>query len=221
MNIQQKNFFEQARINMVNCQIAVNQVSDTNILKVLKTIPREDFLPVALQAKAYLDISLEIAPKRFMLEPRVFGKILQLMDLAAQPSASILVIAGGTGYEAAVLSQLNTNVTALDCETHFVNMLQTNLKDFSCSVLPTCPLFENKALTQKWDYIFINGSVTLLPQSLTKALTASSGRIFALVQQGPYIATAVEAAQEADGRVTISPLFDCTSSAVLSINPQV
>ena len=47
--------FEQARFNMVEQQIRPWDVLDPRVLEVLGRIPREDFVPEAYKAQAYVD----------------------------------------------------------------------------------------------------------------------------------------------------------------------
>ncbi len=80
---------EIARQNMVASQLRTNRVTDERLLEAFATVPRERFVPTGRRAVAYVDEDIEIARGRFLMEPRVLGRMLQ--SLAPAPGAIALV----------------------------------------------------------------------------------------------------------------------------------
>ncbi len=93
-----------ARANMIEAQIRANDVTDPRIHAALDAVPRERFVPSAQRALAYADVPVEVAPGRFLLDPRSFAKALQLVRITADDK--VLDVGCATGYSAAVLARL-------------------------------------------------------------------------------------------------------------------
>ena len=74
----------QARFNMIEQQIRPWEVLDPQVLALLSTVRREDFVPLAHKALAFVDMEIPLGtqPHQVMLAPRVQARLLQ--DLAVQ-----------------------------------------------------------------------------------------------------------------------------------------
>ena len=109
--------FLQQRINMVESQVRPSDVTDRRIIRAMLELPREDFVPEAMRAMAYMDEAVEVAPRhdgvaaRYLLPPRTLAKLVQLADI--DPSARILDVGPATGYSTALLAKLAAQVVAL------------------------------------------------------------------------------------------------------------
>lgn len=101
-----------ARTAMINSQLRPNRVNDERVIAAIEAVDRENFLPKEKRSCAYVDDSIEVAEGRFMLEPRVFGRMLVAADI--QSSDLVLDVACGTGYSTAVLAGLADAVVALE-----------------------------------------------------------------------------------------------------------
>ena len=73
----------------------------------MDAVARERFVPAAKRALAYADVPVEIAPGRYLLDPRSFAKALQLAHVTADDR--VLDVGCGTGYSSAVLGRLAGN----------------------------------------------------------------------------------------------------------------
>ena len=106
--------FEAARRSMVDSQLRPNKVTDQALLDAMAAIPREQFVPEAFRAAAYVDEDVPLGNGRFLLEPMVLGRLIQ----TAAPTRSDLVLDVGstTGYGAAVLSRLAATVVGLEID---------------------------------------------------------------------------------------------------------
>jgi len=103
---------QQARFNMIEQQIRPWDVLEPGVLALLARVRREDFVPEAHQALAFVDTQVPLidgAPQAAcMLEPRVEARMLQeLRD-------RVLEIGTGSGYQAAVLSGLVKDVYTIE-----------------------------------------------------------------------------------------------------------
>ena len=97
---------------MVDSQIRPNKVVDPRILRAMRELPRERFVPTALRSLAYADEDVPLGNGRALMEPMVLARLVQI----AAPVAGerVLVVGAGGGYGAAVLAACGANVTALE-----------------------------------------------------------------------------------------------------------
>ena len=96
---------EQARFNMIEQQIRPWDVLDKGVLGLLAVVRREDFVPAAYRALAFVDTEVPLGEDECMLPPRVEARMLQ--DLQVQRHERVLEIGTGSGYQAAILSRLD------------------------------------------------------------------------------------------------------------------
>lgn len=173
----------QARFNMIEAQIRTNDVTDPRIHAALEAVPRERFVPSAKRALAYADVPVDIAPGRFLLDPRSFAKALQLAEVA--PTDKVLDVGGGTGYSAAVLARLARRVVALEQDADLVRIASEALPAAGAGqvLLTQGSLIEGFKGEAPYDVIFVNGAIETEPTTLLAQL-AEGGRLVAFQQAG-------------------------------------
>ncbi len=171
------------RFNMVEAQVRTNDVTDPRIHAAMSSVARETFVPAARRATAYSDLPVEIAPGRFMLDPRTFSKLLQLAEL--QPSDNVLDVACGTGYSAVVIARIAKSVVALEQDADFVRVASDMVPASGAKNVTVVQggLTEGFKARAPYDAIFINGAVEAVPETLLGQL-AERGRLVAVVRDG-------------------------------------
>ena len=73
-----------AREAMVDRQVRPSDVTRYPIIAAMLAVPREEFLPEALRPVAYLGEHVPLAPGRVLLDPRVFAKLLDALDVGTE-----------------------------------------------------------------------------------------------------------------------------------------
>ena len=170
-----------ARFNMIETQIRTNDVTDVRIHAALDAVARERFVPAAKRALAYADVPVEIAPGRYLLEPRSFAKALQLARITAEDR--VLDVGCGTGYSAAVLARLAANVLALEQDADLVRVAAGLLENQRNVQVTQGALIEGFPGGGLYDVIFVNGAVEAEPDILLSQLE-EGGRLVTFVQSG-------------------------------------
>lgn len=170
-----------ARFNMIEAQIRTNNVTDVRIHAALDAVMRERFVPAAKQALAYADVPVEIAPGRYLLDPRSFAKALQLVRVTAEDK--VLDVGCGTGYSSAVLGRLAQNVIALEQDADLVRVAAGLLETMPNVQITQGALIEGFKDEAPYDVIFVNGAIEAQPDTLLSQL-AEGGRLVAFVQNG-------------------------------------
>ena len=90
---------EKARFNMIEQQIRPWDVLDQEILDLLAVVKREQFVPQAYAALAFVDMEIPLPGGENMMPPRVEARFLQ--DLNVRKHENVLEIGAGSGYMAA------------------------------------------------------------------------------------------------------------------------
>ena len=176
--------FELARRNMVASQIRTNEVTDPLVINAISQVPRERFLPVPRQAQAYVDEDVPVADGRWLMEPMVAARLLQLADV--QRSDHALVCPCGSGYLAAVLSHMAGSVVAVEAEGPVWDGAAKLLAELNADTVAVVAgtVTEGYPGQAPYDVIAIDGAVSAVPQSILEQL-ADGGRCVAVVQNGP------------------------------------
>ena len=100
------------RRTMVDTQVAARDVRDARVLAALRAVPRHEFVPEELRARAYEDSPLPIGHGQTISQPYIVAFMTE--QLAPQPGQRVLEIGTGSGYQAAVLSQLVAEVFTIE-----------------------------------------------------------------------------------------------------------
>ncbi len=101
-----------ARRRMVERQLRARGIGDERVLAAMGEVPREAFLPEPLRSRAYADSALPIGEEQTISQPWIVAAICQAMQL--QGSELVLEVGTGSGYSAAVLSQLASHVVSVE-----------------------------------------------------------------------------------------------------------
>lgn len=99
-----------ARRAMIDSQLRVSGVNDPAILAAFSATAREDFVPAALRANAYIDRALPLEDGHSLPAPLFSGRMLT--EAAPIAGETVLVISPA-GYLAALVSALGCNVISL------------------------------------------------------------------------------------------------------------
>jgi protein-L-isoaspartate(D-aspartate) O-methyltransferase len=92
------------RQRMVSKQIANRGIKDRAVLSAMRNVPRHELVPTNLIPNAYEDRPLPIGHGQTISQPYIVGLMTELLDL--EPEDRVLEIGTGSGYQAAILSQI-------------------------------------------------------------------------------------------------------------------
>lgn len=181
---------ERLRFNMIEQQIRPWDVLDLEILDLLASIRREDYVPSEHRALAFFDMEIPLGdgsvPGQVMLSPKVEARMLQ--DLHVQKHESVLEIGTGSGFMAALLAHRAAQVLSLEIDPALAARAAETLRQNGVAnvevrnadgavPLPSGPSF---------DVIVLSGSVARIPQNLLGSLKVG-GRLAAIVGEEPMM----------------------------------
>jgi protein-L-isoaspartate(D-aspartate) O-methyltransferase len=174
-----------ARQQMVDQQIRTWEVLDPRVLDVFAVVPREAFVPPEYRELAFADTSIPIGLGQSMLAPKIQGRILQALSVAADDS--VLEVGSGNGYLAACLSLLGSATRSIDIHPQFTAAAKANL-----SAVPRARVeFETRdafatAPLGEYDAIAVTGSLPVYDARFERSLRLG-GRLFAIVGEAPVM----------------------------------
>jgi protein-L-isoaspartate(D-aspartate) O-methyltransferase len=96
--------WEKEAVQMVETQLVPRGIYDKKLLKAMKQTPRHLFIPKSYQAYAYDDRPVPIGKEQTISQPYIVAKMTELLELKGHEK--VLEIGTGSGYQAAILSQL-------------------------------------------------------------------------------------------------------------------
>jgi protein-L-isoaspartate(D-aspartate) O-methyltransferase len=181
---------EQARSNMVEQQIRTWEVLDQDVLDLLYTVPREEFVPQEYRNLAFTDMEVPIGLGEKMWPPKMEARILQ--ELTVRKTDRVLEIGTGSGYLTALLAHRAAQVTSVEIHPalaalgraniarHGVDNVTLEIGDGARGLRPGSPG------EGPYDIVVLTGSVPVLPSSFLESL-APGGRAFAVVGDAPVM----------------------------------
>jgi protein-L-isoaspartate(D-aspartate) O-methyltransferase len=85
---------------------------EPRVIRAMRTVPRERFVPAWLRAQAYLDAPLPIGRGQTISQPFVVAVMSHLLDIS--PGDRVYELGTGSGYQAAVLAQMGAEVYSVE-----------------------------------------------------------------------------------------------------------
>jgi protein-L-isoaspartate(D-aspartate) O-methyltransferase len=189
---------EQARFNMIEQQIRPWDVLDTEVLHLLAVVKREDFVPLAHKALAFVDMEIPLGHGQVMLAPRVEARMLQ--DAAVQKHEKVLEIGTGSGYMTALLAHRAQRVISLEINPELAAIARTNLQKAGIHNAEVRQVDGSVGAPAEgpFDVIMLSGSVAEVPAKLLSNLKVG-GRLIAIVGDEPMMrATLITRTGEAE-----------------------
>jgi len=177
---------EQARFNMIEQQIRPWDVLDTSVLELLAIVKREDFVPSAYRALAFVDTEVPLPGGQCMLAPKVEARLLQ--ELGVQRHERVLEIGAGSGFMAALLAHRAQHVTTLEIDPELAELARANLRRAGVlnATVVNADGSQGHAVDGPYDAILLSGSVAEVPTALLAQLKVG-GRLAAIVGQLPVM----------------------------------
>lgn len=171
-----------ARRNMVESQLRPNKVTDQALLEALASVPRELFVPEALRNVAYVDEDIPLGRGRFLMEPMILARLVQLA--AVRPTDTALVVGAGSGYGAAVLSRIAGRVVAVEEDRELAHRATQILKTLGAANVSVVEgrLADGAPRLAPFDAIVFEGSVDHIDPAMPHQL-ADQGRLVAVVNR--------------------------------------
>ena len=205
---------EQTRLNMIAQQIRTWNVLDDNVLDLLYKVKREEFVPAANRAMAFVDMEIPLGYGQVMLAPKMEARILQ--ELHIKKTDKILEVGSGSGYMTALLAEKGAHVYSVEIIPELKQMAEENLKAHSI----TNVTIEQGDAARGWskhapyDVIVLTASTPVLPDAFQNSLNPG-GRLFAIVGEDPVM-EALLITCTAPGEFITTQLFETSTPPLIN-----
>jgi protein-L-isoaspartate(D-aspartate) O-methyltransferase len=186
---------ERARHNMVEQQIRTWEVLDQSVLDLLLIVRREQFVPPAYRALAFIDMEIPLRidgvdTSERMFAPKVEARLLQ--ELGIRAHERVLEVGTGSGYMAALAAHkaqlvLTIEINPLLAAFGAANLERNGLRNVRVETGDGARGWPAKA---PYDVIIMSGSLPVLPAELLAQLKIG-GRLAAIVGDAPVMAAQI------------------------------
>ena len=175
------NYSRQAeRDQMVQEQIMARGVTDPRVLHVMRTIPRHQFVLESDVEEAYEDHPLSIGFGQTISQPYIVAFMTEALNL--QPHERVLEIGAGSGYQAAVLSQLAQKVFSIEIVESLADRAKKTLNNLGINnvIIRTGDGYQGWLNEAPFDAIMLTAAPEHIPQPLLDQLVIGGRLILPL-----------------------------------------
>jgi protein-L-isoaspartate(D-aspartate) O-methyltransferase len=196
----------QQRLRMVEEQLRARGIRDQRVLTAMAKVPREEFISPADVGQAYGDFPLPIGDGQTISQPYIVAAMVESLDVL--PSDRVLEVGSGTGYQAAVLGELATEVWTIERHEGLAAKAQEILSRLGYSNIHVVRGDGSRGLPgdAPFDKILVAAAAPRLPQSLIHQL-AEGGRLVAPV--GTRSEQQVQVIRKSGGEITVRKCDPC------------
>ena len=153
-------------------------ISNQKVLNAVASVPRERFLPDALQHKAYQNTALPIGQGQTISQPYIVAKMSELLLAAPNPASSVLEIGTGSGYQTAILALLFPQVFSVERikALQFQAKRRMNQLDLHNIKMKYGDGWQGWSSKAPYDCIIVTAAASSVPEALTDQLN-EGGRL--------------------------------------------
>jgi protein-L-isoaspartate(D-aspartate) O-methyltransferase len=186
--------YKRLRDMMVDYQLIPRGIKDERVLNAMRKVPRHLFMPEAIRYGAYDDMALPIGEGQTISQPYMVAIMTELLELKGDEK--VLEIGTGSGYQAAILSELAKEVYTIERIEALADRARKHLEDLGYNNVYVIAGdgslgFEEKA---PFDRIIITAAAPDIPEPLIKQL--SEGGIIAAPVGDRFSQTLIKAKKE-------------------------
>jgi protein-L-isoaspartate(D-aspartate) O-methyltransferase len=121
--------YDEPRRRMVEDQLRGRDIVDPEVLEAMGRVPRHRFVPEALRFRAYADHPLPIGSGQTISQPYIVALMTQLAEV--EPGDVVLEVGTGSGYQAAVLSDIVKEVYTIEIVPELAETAKTRLAELA------------------------------------------------------------------------------------------
>lgn len=111
---------------MVQQQLMTRDINDAKVLAAMAKVPREEFVPAGARAASYQDGPLPIGYGQTISQPYVVAFMTE--QLRPKSTDRVLEVGTGSGYQAAILAELVSEVYSIEIVEPLAKSAETTLQ---------------------------------------------------------------------------------------------
>lgn len=177
---------EQARLNMIEQQIRTWEVLDQDVLDLITSVHREDFVPDKFRQLALADVQLPLEHNQVTMTPKMEARLLQAVNI--RKNDKVLEIGTGCAYLTALLAKSGNKIVTVDIYQDFIRDAERKLARYNINnvALEVGDAVDGWGKDSFYDAIVVTGSVPELKPCFQEQLTVN-GRLFIIVGKSPVM----------------------------------
>jgi len=198
---------------MVKTQLRARGIRDLRLLQAMADIPRHEFVDPRYRDQAYEDHPLPIDAGQTISQPYIVALMLELLQL--EPSSKVLEIGTGSGYQAAVLSQLASRVYTVERHPELARQAAETLSRLGLTNVSVVTGDGSLGLAElaPFDAIVVAAAAAQIPPALFEQLR-EGGRM--IIPVGPPEAQELQLVRKQGGKAMISMREGCRFVPLIS-----
>jgi len=172
------------RKRMVETQLKSRGIQDPGVLSAFLKVPRHKFVPPDLLDQAYRDGPLPIGYNQTISQPYIVAVMVQQANTG--PGERVLELGTGSGYQAAILAELGSEVYTVERIPELAEQAETRLERLGYGKINV--RLSNGTLGWEeqapFDAIIVSAAAPKIPDLLLGQL-AEGGRLIIPLDDGP------------------------------------
>lgn len=190
------------RHQLVERGIQNKGVTDPKVLEAMRHVPRHSFVPKQYQSYAYQNRPLPIGYNQTISQPYIVAYMTQMLNLHA--GEKVLEIGTGSGYQAAVLSELTPNVFTIEIVEPLGRQAKARFDSLGYSTIKTKIGDGYKGWPEHapFDAIILTAAPEEIPQPLINQLK-NGGVLVAPVGQASEVQMLTKVTKAQNGKIHI------------------
>jgi len=135
-----RRWFSRHDSDWASAQLERRGIRDPEVLRAMRTVPRELFVPPEQRRSAYDDGALPIGHGQTISQPYIVASMTQALALTAWSAAhdgarpKVLDVGTGSGYQAAVLAEMGAQVVSIEREPELAERARNVLRQLGYEV---------------------------------------------------------------------------------------
>ena len=190
------------RHELVEQGIVGQGITDQKVIEAMKHVPRHLFVPPSYRQYAYQNRPLPIGHDQTISQPYVVGYMTSLLDL--QAGEKVLEIGTGSGYQAAVLSEITPEVYTIEIVEPLGQQARKLFDQLGYNTIQTKIGDGYKGWPEHapFDAIIVTAAASEIPQPLINQLSPGGTMVIPVGEEGET-QTLATVTKSADGEVSI------------------
>lgn len=161
------------KVELINSLIRKGYLKSSRVIKAFKKIPRENFVLERYKGHAYVDTALPIIAGQTISQPLTIAFMTELLDV--KESHKILEVGAGSGYQAAILSEIVGRkgfIYTTEIIPELVEFAKKNLKKNKIKNVKVIECNGSKGYEKEspYDRIMVTAAASKIPKALKEQL---------------------------------------------------
>jgi len=203
-NTDETDKYTEFRNNMVDYQIIARGITDKKVIDTMRKVPRHEFVDQSLKDSAYADRPLSIGMGQTISQPYIVALMTESLELTGDER--VLEIGTGSGYQAAILSEIVKEVYTVEIITVLHQKSNIVLSEYPNVKTSNHDGYYGWKEYAPFDRIIVTAAPDHIPQPLVEQLAA--GGIMVIPVGPPGWNQVLWKVEKKDGEVITTRITD-------------